>query len=175
MYQKYTSQDGIHQSRHHCAGCCPLFRSIAPVVVSVPYDDILDPPTPWLHPLLHVSRRWLGWSTVNQGLVAASGFIPICRVSLTAQPCFYPWVGWAVAGWFIITGETCSVTRCYQLLMDTHTLSPPKKYLLSVILTQICVYIDIYGCRIEVLPDHWAYFGMMNTHGSKALLLLQRK
>lgn len=69
------------------------FRSAAPVVVSVLHDDILDPSPSWLHPLLPVPRRWLDWSTLNQGLVAAPGFDPICRVSLTDQSCFFLVVG----------------------------------------------------------------------------------
>ena len=103
---------------------------------------MLDPSPSWLHPLLHVPRSHLGWSPVNQGLVAAPGFDPICRVSLTVWLCFFPGLaGWAVAGWFIITEEICSVTRWYQLLKDTHTLAPQKTCFLSIILTRICVYI----------------------------------
>lgn len=93
FYGRSTSQDGVQHSKHHCGGCCPPFRSAAPVVVSLPYDDILDPSPSWLHPLLHVPRRWLGWSTVNQGLVATPGFDAIC--SLTDSPVLLvSWVGW---------------------------------------------------------------------------------
>lgn len=126
----------MHQSKHSCCGSCPHFWSAAPVVFSVMYDGILDLSPSWLHPLLHVPKRLLGWSTVNQGLVAVSGFDPSCSLTLLLlgrlakllQSDLWSWERPAVSqddinSWWILMHKVPKISASYLSLLHKYVFT----------------------------------------------------